>query len=140
MMSATTKRFRRFAVWFAVSLAALSLTLWAQEGHPLVGSWHGTWGPNAKDRSDVTVIFNWDGTNITGIVNPGLDAMKFQNASLDPGSWTVHFETEGKDRSGSKVHIAVEGKIQDITNVRRSIVGAWTQGSVKGDFKITRDN
>jgi len=140
MMSATTKRFRRFAVWFAVSLAALSLTLWAQEGHPLVGSWHGTWGPNAKDRTDVTVIFNWDGTNITGIVNPGLDAMKFQNASLDPGSWTIHFETDGKDRACSKVHIAVEGKIQDITNVWRSIVGTWTQGSVKGDFKITRDN
>jgi hypothetical protein len=135
MMNATTKRFRRFAVLFAVTWALL-----AQEGHPLVGSWHGTWGPNAKDRTDVTVIFNWDGTSITGIVNPGLDAMKFQNASLDPASWTVHFETDGKDRSGSKVHVAVEGKIQDITNVRRSIVGTWTQGSVKGDFKITRDN
>jgi hypothetical protein len=24
--------------------------------------------------------------------------------------------------------------------VRRSIVGAWTQGSVKGDFKVIRDN
>jgi hypothetical protein len=135
MMSVTIKRFRRFAL-----LAAVCTVLFAQEGHPLVGSWHGTWGPNAKDRSDVTVIFNWDGTSITGIVNPGLDAMKMQNASLDPAGWTVRFETDGKDRSGSKVHIVVEGKIQDVTNVRRSIAGAWTQGSVKGDFKITRDN
>jgi hypothetical protein len=135
MTNAITKRFRRFAL-----LLGVSLTLLAQEGHPLVGSWHGNWGPNAANRTDVTVIFNWDGTSITGIVNPGLDAMKLQNASLDPAGWTVRFETDGKDRSGSKAHIVVEGKIQDVTNVRRSIVGTWTQGSVKGDFKITRDN
>jgi hypothetical protein len=45
-----------------------------------------------------------------------------------------------KDRGGAKVHVIADGKIENITNVRRSIVGTWTQGATKGDFKITRDN
>jgi len=125
--------------WILISLAILA-PLPAQQGHPLVGSWHGTWGPNAKDRNDVTVIFNWDGKSITGLVNPGLDVMKIENATLDPSNWTVHFETNGKDASGHAVHSIAEGKIQNITSARREIVGTWTQGSVKDDFKLIRDN
>jgi hypothetical protein len=33
-----------------------------------------------------------------------------------------------------------DGKIENLTNTRRSIAGTWTQGGVKGDFRITRDN
>ena len=112
----------------------------AQEGHPLVGSWHGTWGPNAKDRTDVTLVMEWDGKEVTGILNPGLNSAKLQKATLDPSTWTLRFEADLKDRSGAAVHVVAEGKIEDITNARRSIVGAWTQGAAKGDFKITRDN
>ena len=111
-----------------------------QEGHPLVGSWHGNWGPNAKDRTDVTFVLNYDGKNITGLVNPGPDAGKVQNASLDAGNWGVHLEADLKDRSGKPVHVIIEGKIEDVTSVRRAIVGTWMQGSMKGDFKVTRDD
>ena len=111
-----------------------------QEGHPLVGSWHGTWGPNAKERNDVTVIMLWDGKVISGMINPGADAGKLQNASLDPKGWAVHFESELKDGSGKLVHVVADGKIENITSLRRGIAGTWTQGSVKGDFKISRDN
>jgi len=112
----------------------------AQEGHPLVGAWHGTWGANDKDRNDVTVVMNWDGKEITGMINPGLDSMKIQKATLDPSSWAVHFEADTKDKSGAMVHISADGKLEDLTNVRRSLTGTWTQGSVKGNFKIKRDN
>jgi hypothetical protein len=122
------------ALWLGAVVAA------AQEGHPLVGAWHGTWGVNEKDRNDITVVMMWDGKDITGMVNPGLDAGKLQKASLNPAGWTVHFETDMKDRSGAMVHITADGKIENLTNVRRSIVGTWTQGSVKGDFQIKRDN
>jgi hypothetical protein len=112
----------------------------AQEGHPLVGSWHGTWGPNAQTRHDVTVVLFWDGKAITGMINPGLDVVKIQNATLDPSNdpanWKVHFEGDTKD----KAHIVVDGKIENLTNLRRSIAGTWTQGGQKGDFKITRDS
>ena len=111
----------------------------AQEGHPLSGTWHGTWGPNATDRTDVTVVMSWDGT-LSGILNPGLHSAKLQKAALDASDWGVHFEADLKDKSGAMVHVVADGKIEDVTNARRWIVGTWTQGSVKGDFKVTRDN
>src|SRR4051812_20828771 len=45
----------------------------AQEGHPLKGSWIGTWGPSQNHSNDVIVIMNWDGKSITGTINPGSD-------------------------------------------------------------------
>jgi hypothetical protein len=113
---------------------------WAQEGHPLAGTWHGTWGPTAKDRNDITVVLLWDGKNVTGMINPGPDSIKLQNASLDPQGWLVHLEGDAKDGSGVTVHLVADGKIENLTSLRRSIAGTWTQGPVKGDFKITRDN
>ena len=112
----------------------------AQEGHPLVGSWHGTWGPTPTERHDVTFVMEWDGKNITGIINPGPDSAKFSRATLDPGNWGVHFEGDLKDQSGKLVRFVIDGKIEDVTNPRRSIVGTWVQGTEKGDFKIVRDN
>jgi hypothetical protein len=124
-------------------LAAFLLTLvplMAQEGHPLVGSWHGDWGPNAKDRTDVTFILNYDGKNIVGMINPGPDVAKLQNASLEASNWGVHLEADMKDRSGKLIHFVADGKVEDVTSARRRIVGTWSQGGVKGDFKITRDD
>ena len=111
----------------------------AQEGHPLSGTWHGTWGANAKDRTDVTLVMNWDGT-LSGTLNPGLRAAKLQNLTLDASNWGIHFEADLKDKAGAVAHISADGKIEDVTNPMRSIVGTWTQGSVKGDFKVIRDN
>ena len=112
-----------------------ALALLAQEGHPLVGSWHGTWGPNTTERKDLTVIMMYDGKQITGLVNPGPDGGKLQNATLDPDGWKVHFESDLK--SG---HVVADGHIENVTNLKRTIVGTWMQGSSKGDFKLTRDN
>ena len=122
---------------------ALVAPVMAQEGHPLSGTWHGTWGvqggPNSKDRIDVTLVMSWDGT-LSGILNPGLRSAKLQKAALDASNWGVHFEADLKDKSGAMVHVVADGTIEDVTNVRRSIVGVWTQGSAKGDFKVIRDN
>jgi hypothetical protein len=128
------------AVLFGLAAClAIAIPALAQEGHPLSGTWHGTWGPNATDRTDVTLVMNWDGT-LSGIVNPGLKSAKMQNASLDASNWGLHFEADLKDKSGATVHVVADGKIEDVTNPQRWIVGTWTQGSAKGDFKVTRDN
>lgn len=123
-------------------LAALALIvpIAAQEGHPLSGTWHGTWGPNAKERTDVTLVMEWDGKEITGLLNPGLESSKLQKAALDPSKWGVHFEADVKDKSGKMVHAVADGNIQDVTSIKRSIVGTWVQGGTKGDFKVIRDN
>lgn len=111
----------------------------AQEGHPLSGTWHGDWGPTPTHRNDVTIVLDWDGKNINGLINPGPDSIKLSKATLDPSNWTVHFEADAKDHNGNPVHFVIDGKIQNLTAIRRSIVGTWNHGNVKGDFKITRD-
>jgi hypothetical protein len=69
--------------------------LWsARKGHPLTGTWHGDWGPTPTHRNDVTLVLDWDGKNINGLINPGPGAIKLSNATLDPSSWTVHFEAD----------------------------------------------
>jgi hypothetical protein len=51
----------------------------------------------------------------------------------------VRFEADGKDASGKAVHISADGRLADIGTYHRTLTGSWTQGAVKGDFKLTRD-
>jgi len=116
----------------------LAAPLAAQEGHPLVGSWHGNWGTSATDRKDFTVVMDWDGKVISGIINPGFDQMQMQNAKLTPKDWTVHFEVDRKEAAGT-VRCLVDGKIDKLGSDRRTLTGTYTCGTTKGDFKLTRD-
>jgi len=122
------------------AVALLTTCLLAQEGHPLKGTWHGSWGVNEKDRTTVTLVMDWDGKNITGIMNPGLRSAPLEKTSLDASKWAFHFEANYKDRAGTVSRVVVDAQIQDVTNPRRKLVGTWTQGAQKGDFKATRDN
>jgi len=112
--------------------------LFAQEGHPLVGSWHGDWGTSATNRSDFTVVMDWDGTVISGVVNPGFDQLKLQNAKLNPKGWSVHFEVDRKE-NGATVHCLIDGKIDKLGSDRRTLTGTYACGATKGDFRLTRD-
>ena len=115
------------------------LSLSAQEGHPLVGSWHGDRGTNAKTRTDVTLVMDWDGTQLSGVVNPGFESMKLQNAKLTPKDWSVHFELDAKDAAGKPTRCLVDGKLDRLGSDQRTLAGTWVCGSVKQDFKLTRD-
>ena len=54
-------------------LFVVAAALLFQEGHPLVGSWHGNWGSDEKNRSDFTVVMDWDGKTI--VDQPELNRM-----------------------------------------------------------------
>jgi hypothetical protein len=123
---------------FAI-IAFLLAPAFAQEGHPITGTWHGTFSSNAKTKTDVTMVFTWDGKQISGLVNPGPDSVKTKQATLDPSQWAAHFEFDMKDKSGAVSHVVVDGKMDDVTLIRRSIIGTWKQGDVVYDFKMTRD-
>jgi hypothetical protein len=111
----------------------------AQEGHPLTGTWSGDWGPTATQRNHLTIVMNWDGKNVTGMINPGPDSIPLASVFLDVTNWTIRIEADAKDPSGSSAHIAAEGKLDDIGSYHRKITGTWRQGTAKGDFRITRD-
>jgi hypothetical protein len=119
---------------------AAAVALVGQEGHPLRGTWHGNYGPDAKTRTDVTLVLDWDGKAVTGIMNPGLRSAPLQKTSFDPATWMFHFEADAKDRAGTVSHVVIDAKIDDVTNARRTLAGTWMQGSQKGDFKAQRDN
>ncbi len=131
----------RAKVCFVFLLASVVLPglTFAQEGHPLVGTWSGDWGPTPTHRNQVTIVMNWDGKNITGIINPGPDVIPMKVVTLDSTKWTVHIEADAKDSSGNPVHFVVDGKLDNILSYKRTLAGTWNHGNIKGDFKVTRD-
>ena len=124
---------------FAMVCVFATHSVHAQEGHPLVGSWHGDRGTGTRNRTDVTVIMDYDGEKITGVFNPAVEATNLQNAKLEPKGWLVHFELDTKDTSGKAVRCMVDGKIDRLGSDQRTLAGTWVCGSVKQDFKLTRD-
>lgn len=131
---------RALTVVVALSLACLAgaSAASAQEGHPLKGSWLGTWGPAKSHSNDILLIMNWDGKTISGMVNPGTDNAPIKNATLNPDGWVVRFEVDIKDRSGTVLNYVIEGKIENLAFHNRSIVGTWKNQRESGQLKIGR--
>jgi len=110
----------------------------AQQGHPLTGTWNGDWGTSPTQRTQMTIVMTWDGKETKGTINPGPDSAPV-SVFLDVINWTVRIETDMKDSAGKPVHVLAEGKMDDIGNYHRTISGTWKQGTTNGTFKLTRD-
>lgn len=122
----------------------LAATIAAQEGHPLVGSWHGDWGMGGASRQDLTVVIDYtpDGSGVTGLANPGYEHASLQNIQLTiptPTDWHVRFEVELKDKSGKATRYVAQGTLDKIGSDRRTLIGTWSSGAATGDFTLTRD-
>jgi hypothetical protein len=126
---------------FVLAVAVASLTSgtlsFAQEGHPLKGSWLGTWGPAKTHSNDIVLVLDWDGKAITGMVNPGTDDAPIKNATLNPDGWVFRFETDIKDKSGV-LNYVIEGKIENLSFHNRTIVGTWKNQRESGQLKMSR--
>ena len=130
---------RLFAVALVAALtSAASTGALAQEGHPLKGSWLGTWASNAALGDNILMILDWDGKAITGMINPGTDNIPIAKASLDPKGWMVTLEADAKDKSGATVHYVIQGHIENLELPTRSIVGTWSSPGGKGAFEASR--
>ena len=129
------------ALTFVLTLALVALAggaAVAQEGHPLKGSWIGTWSGNKVHGDDVLFVLNWDGKAITGMINPGTDNIAIKNATLNPDTWAVHLEGDAKDKSGAPLTYVLDGKIENLAMANRSITGTWKNGKETGALKISR--
>ncbi len=127
------------ALTFVLTLSLVALAggaAVAQEGHPLKGSWIGTWAGN-KAGEDVLFVLNWDGKAITGMINPGTDNMTIKTATLDADKWTVHFEADTKDKQGAITYV-IDGKIENLAMHNRFITGTWKSQRGSGAFRIQR--
>src|SRR5688572_277295 len=128
---------RSLIVLVTLSVVCLSAPAIAQEGHPLKGSWLGTWGPSKIHSNDILIIMNWDGKTISGMINPGTDNIPIKNATLNPEGWLVHIEAETKDKAGPITYV-IDGKIEGLAFHNRSVVGTWKGRGESGAFKISR--
>ena len=86
----------------------------AQEGHPMKGSWIGTWAGNTSHGPDVVVVLNWDGKAITGMINPGTDNIPDQERDAQSRGWVVHLEADAKDKAGRALSYVIDGKIENL--------------------------
>ena len=130
---------RAFTLILALSVCLLGATpAVAQEGHPLKGSWIGTWAPNRNQGNDLLLVLNWDGKNITGTINPGTDNIPVRNATLNPEGWLVRFEADAKDKSGKAITYVLEGKIGNLPLPNRTITGTWKNQEEGGALKLAR--
>src|SRR5512138_804152 len=117
---------------FAVSVLAASQLVaaafvFAQEGHPLTGTWAGDVG-----QRHVTVVLEWDGKRVTGTVNPGPTASPIRSVRLDPAMWSVHIEADGAAR------VVIDGGIANIGSASRTLTGTWTEGAARSAITLTR--
>ncbi len=119
-----------------VACLTLVLPVLAQEktaSDPISGTWTGDWGPSRYDRNPVTVDLKWDGKALTGIVNPGPNAVTIKNGAFDAKANTVHLEADARAR-GQNFHYVIDGKLANNT-----LSGSWNHDNRKGDFKITKN-
>ena len=128
---------RQIALFLFIAACLLVAPARAQEGHPLKGSWIGTWGPSKVHSNDLLVIMSWDGKTVSGTINPGTDDIPLKNATLNPEGWVVHFEGEAKDKAGP-INYVFDGKIEGLAFHNRSITGTWKSQRESGQFKIQR--
>ena len=77
----------------------------------------------------MTVELKWDGTALSGSVNPGPNVVALQKCTFDAKTGKVHMEA---DVAGG-LHYVIDGKVE-----AGVISGKWNHDKVKGDFKITK--
>jgi hypothetical protein len=128
---------RQIVLFVFLAACIMGAPAGAQEGHPLKGSWIGTWGPSKVHSNDLLVIMNWDGKTISGTINPGTDDIAIKNATLNPEGWVVHFEADAKDKAGP-INYVFDGKIEGLAFHNRTITGTWKSNRENGPFKIQR--
>ena len=133
---------RRARIALALAaVVALPAIAGAQFGHPLKGQWSGEWAVKGEP-SRLLLNLDWDGKEISGVVNPGPNSAVVKSVTFDysnVSAWGVKMTAEGKDASGKPVAISVDGKLENIGAYRRLFHGTWVQGGQKGEFTLTRN-
>jgi hypothetical protein len=130
----------KFAYSFVLLvILALGSSAVAQEGHPLTGTWYGDFGATPTQRYDLTVVMNWDGKAVKGIINPGPDVIQLRVGTLNSSNWTVHFEADAKNKAGGDDKFVFDGKIENVVAGNRTISGTYKCGTQTGTFRLRRD-
>lgn len=122
------------------TLAALLVALPAvsQVGHPVKGSWSGYWGPTDDERHRILLVLDWEDRQISGVVNPGRNAVRIDRAELDVETWTLRLEAEMPKSDGTKAAYVLTGTLDNLGSWHnRRYLGTYRHGDETGTFLVT---
>jgi hypothetical protein len=126
--------FTSLVVAFICVICTFANAALAQEGHPYEGTWRGTIGEGA-DAQPVVMIIDYDGEQLNGMINPGRNSYRFENATHDAPNWIIDVTTQNRDGET----ISFNAVMHEIGSVNRIMEGTWTQGGDTQPLKITRE-
>lgn len=116
----------------------LAATAAAQVGHPAKGSWSGYWGTSDNDKHRILLVLDWRNNELSGVINPGPNAVKLDKVSLDVDTWTMKIEAAMPDASGKKAPFVATGKLSNLGSwTNRTYAGTYSFGAEKGRFTVT---
>ena len=119
--------------WIAGLLAAVAAS--AQEGFPLDGTWRSETVAADGSHSTIVLIMQWDGSQISGTINPGPDGTDFTGGKLDPEGWKFTLNT----KTAKGADIAFEGTISNLGKYDRVLSGKWTEGGRSQDVRFVHE-
>jgi hypothetical protein len=112
----------------------------AQTGHPAKGSWLGYYGPSEADQTRIRLLLDWEDRTITGVINPGRNAVPIESADLDVSTWTLRIEAEMPAPSGRSEHLVMTGQLENLGSwTNRVYAGTYRLGEETGEFRVSRN-
>lgn len=110
----------------------------SQVGHPVKGSWSGYWGPNDDEQRRVLLLLDWENREITGLINPGRNAVTIDRAELDLNTWTLRLEAEMPKADGTVAPYVLTGQLDNLGSWNnRRYLGTYRHGDETGTFLVT---
>ncbi len=123
---------RRLLAW---AFVAAAMAASAQEGFPLDGTWRGERDAGKDGTQTVVMVMEWDGKQVTGVINPGPKSLTIKEGRLDPDGWKVAISAESK--TGQKV--SFEGTLGELGSYHRHIDGIWKEGGRSTSVRMVRE-
>jgi hypothetical protein len=81
------------------------------------------------------MVMQWDGKQITGVINPGPKSLTIKEGQLDPDGWKVSIAAESK--TGQKV--TFEGSLAELGSYHRHVDGTWKEGGRSYSVRMVRE-
>jgi hypothetical protein len=129
---------RALASALLLTVLAAALPADAQTGHPAKGSWLGYWGPSEADQRRLRLLLDWESRALTGVINPGRNAIAITRAEIDYDTWTMTLEAEMPAADGSTAPWVAVGSLENLGSWRnRRWSGTYTHGDESGAFQLT---
>src|SRR5436189_5771823 len=115
------------AFLLAVTLTAGCASKPAAGPEALTGTWTGHWGPTPERQTEVQVDLKWDGSNLTGTIDPARRSLQVKKGSFDGKTNAVHMEVDAPANEGEPDHYTIDGKVDG-----KTMQGTWTRRNGSG--------